>query len=207
MNRTLIVNIPMAPKKEKLAYVSDDKQLVPSRQPLVYAVLSYLEPILKENDTLKCILISKSHEYSTSEENIEQFKNELNDINHYSIPVEYEVIHSEFEEAANVHELLMRDIINNIDDGATVLADITFGSKDLPLIEFAALNFAAEFLNCKIERIIYGQGFFKGNELQQKKLCDMMDLFTLCGLMSSFKTVSSGKARELLDMIIGFSNN
>ena len=207
MNRTLIVNIPMAKKTEKLVYTSDNKSLIPSRHPFVYAVLSYLEPILQDGDTLKCILIAKTHEYSTHEENIQEFKNEMNEINRYSIPVEYVVIYSEFEETVNVHESLMREIINNVEDGATVLADITYGSKDLPLIEFAALTFASDFLDCHIERIIYGQGFFINNELQNKKLCDMMDLFTMCGLVSSFKNVSPSKARELLDMIINFSNN
>lgn len=202
MKKTLIVNLPMQLKDGKMVYESESSSLAPSKMPLLFAILAYLEPRLTKDDSLKCIFIAKTEYNTPLDEIIQRFKDELDEINHYSIPVEYIAIESEFKEKNSVHDQLFKDIINNIEDNSTILADITFGPKDVPIIEFAALNFASEHLNCNIERIIYSQGTFKDGKIVSKNLCDMMDLFTLQRLTSSFRSASPEKARDLVNKII-----
>ncbi len=202
MKRTLIVNLPMQLKDGKMVYESESSSLAPSKMPLLFAVLSYLEPRLKKDDSLKCIFIAKKEKTTPLDEIIKLFKDEVTEINHYSVPVEYVVIESEFKEKGSIHNQLFKDIINNIEDNATILADITFGPKDVPIIEFTAFSFASEYLNCDIERIIYSQGNFENGQIVSKNLCDMMDLFTLQNLTSTFRDVSPEKARDLVNRII-----
>lgn len=202
MKKTLIVNLPMQLKDGKMVYESESSSLTPSKMPLLFAILAYLEPRLTKNDSLKCIFIAKKEKTTPLDEIIQKFKDELEEINHFSIPVEYVVIESEFEEKGSIHNQLFKDIINNIEDNATILADVTFGPKDVPIIEFSALRFALDFLNCEIERIIYSQGTFENGKLVSKNLCDLMDLFTLQSLTSTFRTVSPEKARDLVNRII-----
>ena len=50
----------------------------------------------------------------------------------------------------------MGSIVDELEIGARVLVDTTYGPKDLPIVIFTALNFAEKFLECQIDNIIYG---------------------------------------------------
>lgn len=64
----------------------------------------------------------------------------------------------------------MGRIIDEIDDESHIIADITYGLKDLPIIIFSALGFAERFLGCEIDAIIYGQAnFVSGHVVNTKK--------------------------------------
>lgn len=203
MKRTIIVNIPMTINAKKSVYVSNDKSLPASEKAFTYPVLSYLEKTLTKDDEIRFVLIVQKSDVSKYEYFLEVFKGEMKEINYFEIPVEYVVISSEFEETRYVHEALMGQIINNVEDGSNLIADITFGSKDVPIVEFAALNFLVDHLSCKLEHILYGQALFgENNEVLNTKLCDLAPLFSLSSLTSSLQNISGDKARNMLGTLI-----
>ena len=52
MKKTLIVNLPMQLKDGKMVYESESSSLTPSKMPLLFAILAYLEPRLTKDDSL-----------------------------------------------------------------------------------------------------------------------------------------------------------
>lgn len=203
MKHTIIVNIPMTDKVEKKVYLSSEKSLPASEKAFSYPVLSYLEKTLQESDEIKFILIVQKSEVSKYEKNLKLFKEEAEAISRCNNKPEYVIISSEFEETIFVHEALLKKIVENIEDGSNITADITFGSKDIPIVEFTALNFAVDHLDCRVNKIIYGQALFGENsKIVKTELCDMSPLFSLSSLASSMTIISGGAARKMLNTLI-----
>ena len=204
MKKTLIISIPMKYRIEWNRYQSDDLSLQSSDRKVEFPVAAFLERTLCPGDEIKAILIAKRGEFSYADRHIEELKREIDEINSgIGAVFEYAVIDSEFEEKRNVHEKLMRDLVAQTEDSTQIIADITYGSKDVPIVVFAAMNFAEKFLGCEVENILYGQAFFnERGEIAGAKLCDLSPLYTLNGLTGVIRCDTPEKARRVLDTMI-----
>lgn len=199
MKKTVIVDIPMTQKINRNVY----------DQKFSFPIAAFLSRQMKPEDEINCILLTKHSAYSMSMERVELFKEEMDLANEGTdAKISYHVIESEFEEEREVHEKLMAEIIRNIEDDSHILADITFGPKDVPIIVFAVLNFAEKFLGCEVDNIIYGQGFFdKNNEFVGGKICELIPLYSLSSLTNTLNCPDAEKARDMLDSIVSLSSS
>lgn len=195
MNKTVICNIPMKEKVDLVVYTSDDKSIPASDRPVRYPINSFLEKTLKPEDQLKVILVAKNDTYSYAAQNTEAFKRELEVANENAqAKIEYVLINTDFSEERIVHEKLIGQLIDEIDEGTHILVDMTYGPKDLPIVIFTALNFAEKFLDCSIDNILYGQASFENGHALNTKLCDMSPLYYLGSLVHTIKAVKPSKS-------------
>ena len=194
MKKTVIVDIPMTQKINLNAY--DQKYAFP--------IAAFLAGQLKPEDEIRCILLTKHSAFSRSEERVELFRNEMAMANEgIGAQISYHIIESEFEEEREVHEKLMAEIVSHIENDSHILADITFGPKDVPIIVFAVLNFAEKFLGCEVDNIIYGQGFFdQDNKFVEGKICELIPLYSLSSLTNTLDCPDPDKARAMLNSIV-----
>lgn len=204
MKKTVIINIPMTVNVQNIVYTSRDASLPASERAVGYPVLSFLERTLQKEDEVRFILIAKYSMYSRSEQRIAEFQEQFAAINQeIGAAVSYEILRSEFEQSRDVHEQLMEAIVNKIEVGAQVIADITYGPKDLPIVVFTALNFAEHFLNCSIDHIIYGQGVFNDEgKLEETEICDLSPLYALNTLTGMIRCKDPQKSKEILHSVI-----
>ena len=202
MKKILICNVPMG-NKSKLVYPCRDLSLPTSDKAYTYPSLSFLEKTIESSDELKVILLAKKSEYSDWERNVEIFKEDLINANAENIKVDFSVIDTDFSEEQSVHEELMKKIIDEIEEKTKIIADVTYGPKDLPLIVFAALGFAEKFLGCSIDNIIYGQSDFdKDGRPQNPRICDFIPLYSLCSLTGTINCHDADKARKMLNTLL-----
>lgn len=200
MKKTLIVSVPMKFAIDKQVYKSDDASLPSSDRETEFPVVPFLEATLAPEDKVKVILIAKRGDNSHAERHIEELKAELAAA---GVDAEFVTVDSEFEEARDVHEKLMRDVVHEIDFKTKLVADVTYGSKDVPVVVFAAMNFAERHLGCEVENIIYGQAYFtKEGEVERAKLCDLAPLYTLNNLTGVIKCEEGEEAKAVLDSIL-----
>lgn len=204
MNTTILVNIPMTIHIQKTRYGKETHGLKASDREVFFPVNAFLEKLLRPEDTLKCILIMKHSLYSKSIQNLELYKSELEEINQeIGAEIDHVIIDSDFAEERSVHEKLMAQIVEQIKDGSHIIVDMTYGPKDLPIVEFTALHFAEKFLGCQVDNIIYGQGLFnENNEFVAGELCDLSPLYSLHSLTDTMSCNDPDKARKLLKNII-----
>lgn len=204
MKKTVIINIPMTIDVQNIVYTSRDASLPASGRAVGYPVLSFLERTLQKEDEIRFVLIEKTSRYSRGEQRIAEFQEQFAAINQeIGAAVSYEIIRSEFKQSRRVHEQLMEAIVNKIEVGAQVIVDITYGPKDLPIVVFAALNFAERFLDCSIEHIIYGQGVFNDEgQLEETEICDLSPLYALNTLNNTIRCKDPQKAKEILHSVI-----
>ena len=204
MKKTLICNVKMNKPPEACAYNGGDRSLPVSDSEVCYPVTAFLEKTLEAGDELHVIMLAKMDSTGCYKENIALCEKELENVAALNGAVfTSETVFSPFEENQQTHGELMLNIIERVPEGATLLVDMTYGPKDLAIVEFSALNFLEDFLNCEIDNILYGQTTFVGGVPTDGKLCDMAALYYISSIMNKVKTDDSDRAVKMLKVLLG----
>ncbi len=205
MKKTIICNIPMKSVKTNV-FLSKDLSLPVSKSDYVYPINSFLSQTISEGDEVRAILLVKKDKKGIYKDNIGKFELEMNSIcGGKKIPLEYKIIETEFNQEKETHEQVMGRLVDEIEIGTHILADITFGPKDLPIEVFTALSFAERFLKCSIENIIYGQAEFGADgSILKTEIWDMIPLYYLNSLTNTIKCDDPEKARQMLKSLLTF---
>ena len=203
MKKILLCNIPMKQNAEKTVYVSNDLSIPSSDKAVVYPINAFLENKLNINDEWKILLLVKKDQYGHYQKNAEIFMGEFKIANaNANAKFELKIIETDFSEEQAVHEELMGRIVDELDDNSHIVADITYGPKDLPVVLFSALNFAEKFLGCTIDNLIYGQANFVDGKPINTKMCDMVPLYYLNSITNTIHCEDSDKARKMLKSLL-----
>lgn len=202
MKKVIICNIPMKKDVDQTVYVSNDKSLPVTDRPVRYSINALLEKTLKSEDDVKVLMLVKKDEYSCYEQNMQYFIDELNESNSAGAKINFVTIDTAFSQERAVHEQLMSRIVDEIEPETHVLADITYGSKDMAIVVFTALNFAEKFLGCDIDNIVYGQANFVDGKAVNTKICDMIPLYALSSVTNAIRCVEPEKAKQMLKTLL-----
>jgi len=202
MKKVVICNIPMKENVDKVLYTSDDKSLPVADWQGRYPINAFLQKTLKPDDELKVILLVKKDKYAHYQKNTEVFLDEIKEANTVGAVISHIVIDTDFVQSQAVHEQLMGKIVDEIETGSHILIDTTFGPKDLPIVVFAALNFAEKFLDCTVDNIVYGQASFVNGKAVDTKICDMIPLYCLSSISNTIHCNNSENARTMLKNLL-----
>ena len=202
MKKVIICNIPMKKDVDQTVYVSEDKSLPVTDRPVRYSINAFLEKTLKADDEVKVLMLAKKDEYSCYEQNVQYFIDELNNANFIGAKIEFKTIDTAFSQERSVHEQLMSRIVDEVEPETHVLADITYGSKDMAIVVFTALGFAERFLGCDIDNIVYGQANFVDGKAVNTKICDMIPLYALSSATNVIRCVEPEKAKQMLKTLL-----
>lgn len=203
MKKIIICNIPMREYIANIVYSSDDMSLPVSDKPYRYPINSLLSQTVNVEDELKIILLIKKDGNTFYENNTADYKQEIEDICRTTdVKAEFVSIDTAFSQEKENHEQLMKRLVDEIDTGAHIMVDITYGPKDLPIVIFSALNFAEKFLKCEIDNIVYGQATFKDDKVVSSTICDMNPLYCLSSVTNTIKCDEPEKARQMLGSLL-----
>lgn len=203
MKKIIICNIPMREYIANTVYLSEDRSLPVSDKPYRYPINSLLSQTVNVEDELKIILLIKKDGNTFYENNTADYKQEIEDICRTTgAKAEFISIDTAFSQEKENHEQLMKRLVDEIDTGAHIMVDITYGPKDLPIVIFSALNFAEKFLKCEIDNIVYGQAVFKDDKVVGSTICDMIPLYCLGSVTNTIKCDEPEKARQMLGSLL-----
>lgn len=203
MKRTVICNIPIQENIKSVVQISNDSSLPVSDKPFIYPIVSYLSQITKDEDEFKIILLVKKDGEHSYAQYVDIFKSEMESFSDsIGAGTEYVVIDTDYDQNITVHEQLMGKLVDEIETDSHVFVDITYGPKDLPIVVFAALNFAERFLNCEIDNIVYGKAVFRDNKAISSEIFDMIPLYCLSSVTDTIKCDDPLKARQLLKSLL-----
>lgn len=201
-------NLPMKKELNSFRYHSEENSLIEYDNEVVFPVNAVLAKSMKKGEKVKVVLLSKIDKEGNSAVNAGRFQQELNRINfEIGAQIEYITLTTPFEETREIHEKLLRDMVETLEENAEIIADITYGPKSLPIIVFAVLNFAEKFFGVTIKNIVYGKVNFiddgKGNAKPVNPvLCDLTPLYYLNALTNSMEYRSSEEAVKALDILL-----
>lgn len=203
MKKIIICNIPMREYVANTVYSSEDRSLPVSDKPYRYPINSLLSQTVNTEDELKIVLLIKKDGNTFYEKNTADYKQEIEDICRTTgTKAEFVSIDTDFSQEKENHEQLMKRLVDEVDTGAHIMVDITYGPKDLPIVIFSALNFAEKFLKCEIDNIVYGQATFKDDKVVGSTICDMIPLYCLSSVTNTIKCDEPEKARQMLGSLL-----
>ena len=203
MKKTVICNITMKEETDKLVYPSTDRSLPTSDRAVIYPINAFLEKTIRSDDEITVVLLVKKDPMGNYKKNTALFVEELLAANeNIGAKIVFKTIETEYTEEQSVHEDLLGMIVDEIEDGTHVIADITYGPKDLPIILFTVLNFAEKFLGCEVDNLIYGHVNFQKGVPTNPKICDMLPLYYLNSITNTVRAEEPNRARQMLKSLL-----
>ena len=203
MKKILFCNIPMTIKVSKCIYKSDDYSVPVADRPVSYPVAAFLEKTLSAEDDVKAVLLVKKDELGQYKKNISGCIEELMTAAEVAgAKFEYTIIGTDFKETQVIHDSLLLSIVDELEEKAHIIADITYGPKDLPIVLFTAMNFGEKFFDCEIDNIVYGQATFVDGNVVNTKICDMIPLYYLNSVANMVQCSDPIKANQMLKSLL-----
>ena len=161
-----IMTIPMqAPANlHKIKYNSMGGKELESEYKTCYPVFTALDNVVAVGEKVKLTLIVVDHDNARS--SLTSFLDELKDFaGTCSFTYEIQKLETPFDESTDTHLELFGKIIDSIAPGDEITADMTYGSKPMPMIISMALSYAKNNISeTDIQRIIYGRYDFVHNK-------------------------------------------
>lgn len=200
MKKIVFSDIPMKSNLKAMIYKGTGNVNSHYDKPVFYPINAVLADTLSKQDELKIILLTTENSTENNQKNSGLFIQELDSINSkIGAKISYEILESEFKETKNNHELRLKQMIDTIEDGTQLFADITFGPKPLPMILMCAFSFAEKFLNCDVKSIIYGKVNFIDENISNPELFDVTSLYYMNNLTNSMIAKNGNEARKMLE--------
>lgn len=203
MDRLLICNIPMQDVKAT-HYEGQDSSVKTSDEKVYLPINARLATMLEAGDHLRVVGIAKMDKNGNYLKNVEKFKAEFDALSEKTgAEITFSYIESEFDETIDVHNKLLLELIDSFAPGESIMADMTYGPKDLVVILFAALPFADRFSNCDIDAIMYGKVSFDENHTPQEGvLYEMAQLYHLNSIHNRINCNSLDEAKAVLKLLV-----
>lgn len=204
MKKIVFCNIMMKDKLDRQRYKVSGNSTIEFDGEVAFPINGVLARTLKKGDDVKVILLKKDDIGGNSGKNTGEFMSELDRINaNIGAKIEYKILSTPHDESREVQEKLLKDMVAELETGAAVYADITFGTKSLPIIVFSVLNFAEKFFKAEIKNIVYGKvDFDKDNKAVNPELFDMTALFYLNSIANTMECKDGEAAKKLLDTLL-----
>lgn len=197
--KQFFVTISMLPveKLKKLTYRDDETGISFNR-----ATSSPSVPLIvwnsEKGDTIEVIPVYVDDGTGASVRNLELFKNELAEAMQ---GIEYTVqdaIEIPFVETKQKQIDAFFAISSRIKSGADVFADITYGTKAMPVVMFSVMSYADNICRCHVKKVTYGKFNFYENEKNGGTIYDVRSLFEINATVLTLKYISREGADNLL---------
>ena len=166
-----------------------------------FPIIPLIANTAESGETVKIIAVKTA--YATTDHCLEVFQEELKDLSKKSrFSFELEILETPQSEVIGNHLSLFSSLVDSTADGDRIYADITFGTKPIPMVMLMFMNFAYRCRkNAEIEHIVYGA---VNHEDKSASLYDVTALFYMNSVVNQFESgqVSDPAAviRRLIDM-------
>lgn len=188
-------------------YKSADSKKLENNISTCFPILPVISSYCDNNEEIQIIALvatEKDNEkvhYCNCESNLKKFEDELESICcTKQIKSKISIINVAFNETLETHLNTYYEIIEAIDDGDTIFADITYGSKPLPIVEMIAISFCTKNKdNVMLECMCYGE---MDHETKEKRLFDVTSLFYLDEISSLLSQSKISNPQKLIKGLI-----
>lgn len=201
--KIVFVNIPMKKASEPKHYPVDGNSEIEYEGKVRFPINAVLAKSLKKGEPVKIVKFITKDSKDNYLENSRLFNEELNQLNqNIGANIQYKEIIEEYSEDLRTHENRFKKLIHELEEGADILVDITYGQKTLPILLFSALSFAEKFHNANIQNIIYGKiNYDADNNIVDgsQKIYDITSLYYLNTLTASMEAPNGETAKEMID--------
>ncbi len=111
-----------------------------------------------------------------------------------------------FNETIETHLNTFKTLIGLISDGDTLLVDITFGSKCLPIIMMMAMNYGYRVCkDCTVDCLVYGSMDFRDGHPFGRRIFDITSLFLMDQIVNELAKSRNKNPMETIESILAMN--
>ena len=201
MKKKFITVIPMQPagKLMKNIYEAVDNERLAYDEETSFPVIPLIAGYTDEKGDIEVIALR--HDYQNSIDNIEVFKNELDDLSakkNFTYSLRELVI--PYDNRVSVHTDTFCRLAELVQDEDEINACLTFGTKPLAIIELMTLNYAYRTKkNCSYGALVYGE--YDHND-DKAKIYDITSLFIVDELVRKIGEQGGSEPLKVLSKMI-----
>ena len=194
MKKIVFVPVRMKDDYEKVHWPVAGNPSIEYPEPLYFGLNGVLTKTVMPEDELYVYPIITNSGDMAGKKNAKLFEDELKALLPSVKKIEITPIECEFDEGKSKFKELFKTLIKKLQQGAELTADITAGTKSLPLLIFSAMQFGEKFFDCSIGNVIYQKVVFKENKKVpgSEMLYDVTPLYLINSFTSTIES-SSGK--------------
>ena len=202
MKKIVFATLPLR-GTEKRHYPVDGNALLEIKEPIYFAATSALANTLKADDEVKVILLKTEGGENAGDENAKLFEEELNHFNTVGAKISCETLSNAFDPSKTNFQFTFKALIQKLEEGAEIYADITFGPKPLAFLLFSVFQFAEKFFNCPIGNIVYSKvEFDKGKIIDGSEMIyDVTPLYLMNSITNMIEAPSSERAIRTVEAL------
>ena len=203
MTKIVFVTIPIQEVKA-VHYTSVENEAFEYDGKVMCPIDAVLAKTLKKGDDVKIVQIRTESDFT--ECNVKKQIQELENINKsIGANIHYDSVESPFKETSDIVELRFKQLVEKLEDGCEICADMTYGPKTLIPVLFYVLSFAEKFFDADIKHVIYGKILHntkKESVPDTAELYDVTPLYYLNSLTSVMSAPDSKTALERLNKFL-----
>lgn len=204
MKKIVISTLPLKAHIEKRVYPVDGNALIQVDEPIMFAVTPAVGLNLKKDDEVKVILLETKGGENGGDAHITNFIDELNHFNKAGAKIAKAIVPIPFEETKSNFQNLFRTIIRELEQGAEIYADVTYGPKPVTLLIFTFLQFAEKFFDCSIGNIVYSKVEFSKGQIVDgsEKIYDITPVYLINSFLDVMEASSGEGAIKAIDALL-----
>jgi hypothetical protein len=167
---------------DKLYYQTSQENLRVDYE-TAYPVVHMLENNITSDDEIEVIAINLP---DNPEENYDMLKEDIDRISQkFHVPIQLTQIARGLEETSTEHVALFKELLTSIEDCSVIFADLTYGTKPMPMVIAFALNWIGLIRKYSdIAQLIYGRVFWGELDEHGKKKAQLYDVTEIMTFMS-----------------------
>ena len=200
MKKIVFATLPLRGGMEKRVYPVDGNAIIATEKPIYYAVTPALASRLTADDEVKVILLETKGGENAGAENAKNFIEELNEFNEAGAKILKEIIPSSFDETRTNFQAMFTALIKELEEGAELYADVTYGPKPLAFLVLNVIQFAEKFFDCQIGNIVYTKVEFEGGKIKDGSEM-IYDITPLCLLGSFTAAIESSSGEQAIKAV------
>ena len=203
MKKIVFATLPLRGGLEKRKYPVDGNAFIECEEPIYFAVNPAVACNLKAEDEIKVILLETKGGENAGMENAKFFVDELNSLNKSKAKISKEVLPSAFDPSKTNFQYLFKSLIRELEEGAEIYADVTYGPKPLAFLLLSVLQFAEKFFDCSVENIVYSKVEFVGGKIKDgsEMIYDITPLYLLNSFTNTIESSTGEKAIKAVESL------
>lgn len=203
MKKIVFATLPLKGGMEKRKYPVDGNALIECEEPIYYAVNSAVASSLKKDDEIKVILLETKGGENAGEENAKLFMDELNSFNKVGAKISNKNFKTAFDPSKTNFQFMFRNLIKELEEGAEIYADVTWGPKPLAFLLLTVIQFAEKFFDCQVGNIVYSKVEFFGGKIKEgsEMIYDITPLYLLNSFTNTIESSTGEKAIKAVESL------
>ena len=187
----------------ELAYRAVNNERLQYDVPACFPVLPLIHGYVSAGEAIEVYVLTIG-DHKTALENYQEMEREIHSLcRKIGAACSVKKIGVPFNETIETHLNTFKTLIGLISDGDTLLVDITFGTKCLPIILMMAMNYGYKVCkDCSVDCLVYGSMDFRDGHPFGRRIFDITSLFLMDQIVNELAKSRNRAPMETIESIL-----